>query len=230
MEGSTIQNRFEKVQAWHECVRATQIGQRLSCTFDDYFRFHPHKEILCTTEIMWKKIHYIEKLYMIASMGRFHFNWMESLTRWTWVWVNSGSWWWTGRPGVLRFMGLQRVGHDWATDLIYKVKHIFTIILLLLLLSRFSRVRLCVTPETAAHQAPPSLGFSRQEHWSGLPFPSPMHESEKWKWSRSVMSNSSRPMDCSLTGSSIHGIFQARVLELAAIAFSTIILLSNNSK
>ena len=45
--------------------------------------------------------------------------------------------------------------------------------LLLLLLSRFSRVRLCATPETAAHQAPPSLGFSRQEHWSGLPFPSP---------------------------------------------------------
>ena len=45
----------------------------------------------------------------------------------------------------------------------------------------------------AAHQAPPSLGFSRQEHWSGLPFPSPMHESEKWKWSRSVMSDSSWP-------------------------------------
>ena len=44
--------------------------------------------------------------------------------------------------------------------------------LLLLLLSHFSRVQLCVTPETAAHQAPPSLGFSRQEHWSGLPFPS----------------------------------------------------------
>ena len=51
----------------------------------------------------------------------------------------------------------------------------------LLLLSRFSRVRLCATPETAAHQAPPSLGLSRQEHWSGLPFPSPMHESEKSK-------------------------------------------------
>ena len=50
---------------------------------------------------------------------------------------------------------------------------------LLLLLSRFSRVRLCAIPETAVHQAPPSLGFSRQEHWSGLPFPSPMHESEK---------------------------------------------------
>ena len=50
--------------------------------------------------------------------------------------------------------------------------------LLLLLLSHFSRVQLCVTTYTAAHQAPPSLGFSRQEYWSGLPFPSPMHESE----------------------------------------------------
>ena len=43
--------------------------------------------------------------------------WMASLTRWTWVWVNSGRWWWTGRPGVLRFMGLQRVGHDWEAEL-----------------------------------------------------------------------------------------------------------------
>ena len=43
--------------------------------------------------------------------------WMASLTQWTWVWVNSGSWWWTGRPGVLQFMGLQRVGQDWATEL-----------------------------------------------------------------------------------------------------------------
>ena len=45
--------------------------------------------------------------------------WMASLTRWTWVWVNSRSWWWTGRPGVLRFMGSQRVGHNWANDLIW---------------------------------------------------------------------------------------------------------------
>ena len=42
---------------------------------------------------------------------------MASATRCTWVWVNSGSWWWTGRPGVLRFVGSQRVGHDWATEL-----------------------------------------------------------------------------------------------------------------
>ena len=54
------------------------------------------------------------------------------------------------------------------------------------------RVRLCAIPQMGAHQAPPSLGLSRQEHWSGLPFPSPMHESEKWKWSRSVLSDSLR--------------------------------------
>jgi len=46
--------------------------------------------------------------------------WMASLTQWTWVWVNSRSWWWTGRPGVLQFMGSQRVGHDWVTELNWK--------------------------------------------------------------------------------------------------------------
>ena len=66
----------------------------------------------------------------------------------------------------------------------------YTVALHSALLSRFSGVQLCATPETAAHQTPPSLGFSRQEHWSGLPFPSPMHESEKWKGSHSVMSDS----------------------------------------
>ena len=90
--------------------------------------------------------------------------------------------------------------------------------LLLLLLSRFSRVRLSATPETAANQAPPSLGFSRQEHWSGLPFPSPRQESES-EFAQSCLTFRD-PMDCSLPGSSVHGIFQARVLEWGAIAFS----------
>ena len=89
---------------------------------------------------------------------------------------------WTEKPGCLQSTGLQRVRHDWETSL--------SLTLLLLLLSCFSRVRLCATPEMAAHQASLSLGFSRQEHWSGLPFPSPMHESEKWKGSRSVVSDS----------------------------------------
>ena len=59
--------------------------------------------------------------------------WMASLTRWTWVSVNSGSWWWTGRPGVLRFTGLQRVGHDWATDLIWWYIYPFSVLIYLCL-------------------------------------------------------------------------------------------------
>ena len=64
----------------------------------------------------------------------------------------------------------------------------------------------CLTlcdPQTAAHQAPLSPGFSRQEYQSGLPFPSPMHEGEKWKWSRSVVSDSSWP----------HGLLPTRLLR-----------------
>ena len=91
---------------------------------------------------------------------------------------------------------------------------------MLLLLSRFSRVWLCATPETAAHQAPLSLGFSRQEHWSGLPVPSPVHESEKWKWSHSVMSDPQRPHRLQPTRLLRPWDFQAGVLEWVAIAFS----------
>ena len=54
--------------------------------------------------------------------------WMASPTRCTWVWVNSGRWWWTGRPGMLQFMGLQRVGHDWATGLNWTVQKLLNLI------------------------------------------------------------------------------------------------------
>ena len=93
---------------------------------------------------------------------------------------------WTEEAGGLQSKRLAKSLSDWAAGQ-------ESCMLCYAMLSRFSHVWLCATPKTAAHQAPPSLGFSRQEHWSGLPFPSPMHESEKWKWSRSVMSNSSRP-------------------------------------
>ena len=70
------------------------------------------------------RVDLLEKTLMLGGIGaggegddRGWDGWMASLTRWTWVWVNSGSWWWTGRPGMLRFMGSQRVGHDWATEL-----------------------------------------------------------------------------------------------------------------
>ena len=58
--------------------------------------------------------------------------WMASPTQWTWVWVNSGSCWWTGRPGVQQSMGSQRVGHDWATGLNWKasdIEHFFKCLL-----------------------------------------------------------------------------------------------------
>ena len=78
--------------------------------------------------------------------------------------------------------------------------------------------RLFVMLRTAAPQGPLSMGLSRQEHWRGLPFPSPMHESES-EVAQSCPTLSD-PMDCSLPGSSVHGSFQARVLEWGAIAFS----------
>ena len=89
-------------------------------------------------------------------------------------------------------------------------RHLGSPYALLQLLSHFSRVRLC---------AAPSLGFSRQEHWSGLPFPSPMHKSESEV--AQPCPTLRDPMDCSLPDFSVHGIFQARVLEWDAIAFST---------
>ena len=80
---------------------------------------------------------------------------------------------------------------------------LYELMLLLLLLSRFTHVQLCATPQTAARQASPSLGFSRQEHWSGLLFPSPLHESEKWKWSRSAVPDPQWP----------HGLQPSRLLR-----------------
>ena len=69
---------------------------------------------------MYDKIHYniknLKKMYVEKL------SWWASATQWTWVWVNSRSWWWTGRPGVLRSMGSQRVRHDWVTELNWMVK------------------------------------------------------------------------------------------------------------
>ena len=72
--------------------------------------------------LMWR-LDSLEKTLMLGGIGaggegddRGWDGWMASPTWWTWVWVNSGNWWWTGKPGVLWFMGSQRVGHDWATE------------------------------------------------------------------------------------------------------------------
>ena len=78
------------------------------------------------------------------------------------------------KPQQLLCRGNRKVGRrkERPCEKKKKFPHLLLLLLLLLLLSRDSRVQLCVTPQTAAHQAPPSLGFSRQEHWSVLPFPS----------------------------------------------------------
>ena len=90
----------------------------------DFFRRNDAK---AETPVLWpphaKSSHW-KRLWCWEGLGaggegddRGWDGWMSSLTQWTWVWVNSGSWWWTGRPGELRFMVSQRVGHDWATEL-----------------------------------------------------------------------------------------------------------------
>ena len=94
-------------------------------------------------------------------------------------------------PGILQARAPEWVAISFSNAWKWKVK-----------VKSLSCVRPLVTPWTAAHQAPPSMGFSRQEHWSGLPFPSPMHESGKWKWSHSVVSDSQRP----------HGLQPTRLL------------------
>ena len=73
--------------------------------------------------LMWR-VDSLEKTLMLGGIGgrgirgRQRMRWLDGITHsWTWVWVNSRSWWWTGRPGMLWFMGSQRVGHDWATEL-----------------------------------------------------------------------------------------------------------------
>ena len=72
----------------------------------------------CEELAQWKRLWCWEGLGAGGEVDDWGWDgWMASLSRWMRVWVNSGSWWWTGRPGVLRFMGLQRVRHDWVTEL-----------------------------------------------------------------------------------------------------------------
>ena len=95
-------------------------------------------------------------------------------------------------PGILQARTLEWVAISFSNAWKWKMK-----------VKSLNCVRLIATPWTVAYQAPPSMGFSRQEHWSGLPFLSPMHESEKWKWSHSIVSDSSRP----------HGLQPTRLLH-----------------
>ena len=77
-----------------------------------------------TLATLWEKMTHLKRPWFWERLNgvgegdnRGWDGWMASPTQWTWVWVNSGSWWWTSRPGVLHSMGLQRVRHNWATEL-----------------------------------------------------------------------------------------------------------------
>ena len=157
--------------------------------------------VTCSTHRMWRKWHsWLHKLRV--CMFR-HFSYIGlSPTLWTVARQAplsmrlSRQEYWVGCHALLQGI-FPTQGSNWyhlhCRWILYPLSYLGSPYkrLLLLLLSLFSHVWLCATPEMAAHQAPPSPGFSRQEHWSGLPFPSPMHESEKWKWSHSVVSDSS---------------------------------------
>ena len=78
---------------------------------------------------LMQRVDSLEKTVMLGGIGgrrrrgRQRMRWLDGITDWTWVWVNSRSWWWTGRPGVLQFMGSQRVRHDWATELNWSLSY-----------------------------------------------------------------------------------------------------------
>ena len=116
--------------------------------------------------------------------------WMASLIRWTWVWAGSGSWWWTGGPGVLQSMQSQRVGHDWGTEpnwwnasLCVLVLHTHT--------NTHTHVRVCVYIYDMYTYICTCVVYSCTQSYLTL-------------WD---------PMDCSLPGFSVFGIFQAKILE-----------------
>jgi len=107
-------------------------------------------------------------------------------------------------PGILQARTLEWVAISFSNAWEWKVK-----------VKSLSPVRLFTTPWTAAYQDPPSMGFSRQDYWSGMPLPSP-----EVAQSCPTLCN---PMDCSLPGSTVCGIFQARILEWVANSLITII-------
>ena len=102
---------------------------------------------------------------------------MASPIRWIWVWASSRSLWCTGKPGMLPSMGSQKVGHDWVAELNWRREWQPSPVLAkrTMKVKSLCLVWLFATPETVAYQAPSSMGFSRWEYWSVLPFPSPGH-------------------------------------------------------
>ena len=141
---------------------------------------------------------------------------MASLTRYTWVWVNSRSWWWIGRLGMLRFMGSQRVGHDQATELYWYISY------LIYLLMNTSCFHILAVINNAAIGVHVYFLICDFVFFRSIP----RSESEFIQLCLTL----SDPMDHSLPGPSGHGIFQARVLQWGATASSGVTWTDRKSK
>ena len=134
-----------------------------------------------------------EKTLMLGKIegrrrGRQRMRWLDGITySRTWVWVSSGSWWWTGRPGVLQSMGLQRVGHDWETELNW-TEYLREVWYMLCCCAK--SLQLCPALYDPMGCSPPDFfvhGISRQEYWSGLPCPSPWGSSRHKDWTLGLL-------------------------------------------
>ena len=130
--------------------------------------------------LLMQRIDSLERLWCWEGLGaggegddRGWDGWMASLTWWMWVWVNSGSWWWTGRPGILRFMGSQRVRHDWVIELNRTE--------MMLVLTRSVCAQSCLTLWDHMNCHPPGSSVSgilqaRILEWVAIPF------SRRYSW------------------------------------------------
>ena len=144
---------------------------------------------------------------------------MASLTQWTWVWANSGRWWWTGKPGMQQFMGSQRVEHDWATE--QKQQQNLFILLEVCTLRPISPFP---PPPAPSNHSFSTLCFYQKVSRTNL---KKLKNRKEWReLNARVLSLFSLvwlfcdPMDCSPPGSSVHGILEARILKWVAISFS----------
>ena len=119
-----------KLWCWRRLLRVPWTSRRSNQSYpkgNQPWIFIGRTDAEAEAPVIWPpdtKSQLIGKTLMLGKIGgrrrrdyRGWDGWKASSTQWTWVCLNSGSWWWTGRPGVLRFMGSQRVRHDWATDL-----------------------------------------------------------------------------------------------------------------